>query len=290
MYVAMDEEFSYRFRSVDACNMCTAPTKGAAVLGRRLSAHQGVRPTRAVGIATTVQRCGACGLVFSNPMPVPLEIAQHYGTPPDEYWREQYFDVDPEGYFVSQIERFRLLWGRSGHPRALDIGAGIGKAMLSMDRAGFDAYGLEPSEPFHERAVSKAGIDPDRLQLASVETAAYPTHSFDFVSFGAVLEHLYDPAASIEKAFTWLAPGGLVHIEVPSSRWLTSRLGNLAYRLQGLDYSANISPMHVPYHLYEFTREAFEAHARRAGYRVAGHRFYVGETFLPGFSTRSARG
>ena len=38
---------------------------------------------------------------------------------------------------------------------ALDIGAGLGKAMLSLENSGFDTFGLEPSIPFHEKAISK---------------------------------------------------------------------------------------------------------------------------------------
>ena len=54
-----------------------------------------------------------------------------------------------------------------------------------------------------------------------------------------MLEHLPDPAGQIERVMTWLAPGGLLHLEVPSSDWLTSRLVNFAYRVQGLDYVTN---------------------------------------------------
>ena len=45
----------------------------------------------------------------------------------------------------------------------------------------------------------------------------------------------------------------------------------------------NLSPMHPPYHLYEFTTRAFEAFAARAGAQVAFVRRMTGrDTFLPG--------
>jgi len=62
---------------------------------------------------------------------------------------------------------------------------------------------------------------------------------------------------------------------------LVARLLNLAYRVRGLDYVTNLSPMHPPYHLYEFTLESFVQHGRRTSYSVVDHRFYVCETFLP---------
>jgi 2-polyprenyl-3-methyl-5-hydroxy-6-metoxy-1,4-benzoquinol methylase len=43
----------------------------------------------------------------------------------------------------------------------------------------------------------------------------FPEAHFDFITFGAVLEHLYDPSMSIHKAMSWLKPSGIMHIEVP---------------------------------------------------------------------------
>ena len=68
-----------------------------------------------------------------------------------------------------------------------------------------------------------------------------------------MLEHLQDPAAALTRALGWLAPSGLIHVEVPSAKWLLGRLLNLATRGLGMDYVTNLSPMHPPYHLYEFT-------------------------------------
>ena len=62
--------------------------------------------------------------------------------------------------------------------------------------------------PFYERAISKMNIDPGKLKLGMIEDVDYPENHFDFITFGAVLEHLYHPAASIEKAMKWLKPGG----------------------------------------------------------------------------------
>jgi SAM-dependent methyltransferase len=274
----------YTFHDVDQCNMCAAPVDEAKVLGRRLSSSQGVRPTRRTGISTTVMRCRRCGLVFANPLPVPGDIAQHYDTPPAEYWQPRYFEPEPD-YYGPIIETFRRLWSSDGShpPRALDVGAGIGKAMRALDAAGFDAHGIEPSAAFRQAAIDHGAISPDRLQLGAIETVDYQPGSFEFVTFGAVLEHVADPAGAIDCAMRWLTRGGLIHAEVPSARWLTARLVNVAYRLQGLDYVTNLSPMHPPYHLYEFTERSFEAHAARSGYSIAFTRLMTGrESYLPG--------
>lgn len=260
--------------------MCSAPTENAKVLGRRMNQSQGMRPNNRVGISTTIVQCRSCSLIFANPLPIPATMSQHYGTPPEEYWDKNYFETD-EDYFKSQIDTFFELYKSQDNLKALDIGAGVGKCMIALERRGFTAYGFEPSEPFYLRAIEKMKIETAKLKLSSVEDAEYDDEQFDFITFGAVLEHLYDPSAAILKSSKWLKPNGLLHIEVPSSKWLTNKIFNLIYRVQGLDYAANISPMHNPFHLYEFGLESFRMHARKNAYEIASHRFIVCETLLP---------
>jgi 2-polyprenyl-3-methyl-5-hydroxy-6-metoxy-1,4-benzoquinol methylase len=157
----------------------------------------------------------------------------------------------------------------------------LGKCVKALERAGFETYGIEPSEPFRQRALSMMGISPEQLQLARLEDAKFPGNSFDFITFGAVLEHLYDPSTSIAQALQWAKPGGLVHIEVPSSKWLTNRISNFVYAIQGLDYVSNISPMHNPFHLYEFGLKSFQANSAAGNYQIAHHEYLACRTYLP---------
>lgn len=272
----------YTFVEIARCNMCHAPVSTAKVLGKRLNRSQGVRPTRLTGITTTVMKCRRCSLIFSNPMPVPRALSQHYGVPPEEYWTQSYFDLTPD-YFTSQIQRYYELSGKQSGAglSALDIGAGVGKCMKALERAGFEAHGIEPSSPFFERALSSMGVPPDRITLVSIEEAVLPADRFDFITFGAVLEHLFDPAGAIERALAWAKPGGFVHIEVPSSRWLTNKIANCVYRVQGLDYVSNISPMHNPFHLYEFGLDSFRHKGRLLGCEIAHYEYMVCNTYLP---------
>ena len=258
----------YTFHNVDACNMCGGEGR---IWGRRLNTPQGLRPRKRIGISTTVMRCRECGLIYSNPLPVPENISDHYGVPPEDYWRDEYFEV-ADDHFAGELARIKQLV-----PEArtfLDIGAGIGKTMRSID---LEAYGMEPSEPFYERAITRMGISPDRLKLSSFEDADYP-QMFDIISFGVVLEHLYDPSAALEKALTWLNPGGIIFIEVPSSEYLISRLMNLYFWLARTDLVVNISPMHNPFHLYEFTERSFILNGERLGYEIVRVDRYPGTT------------
>jgi len=270
----------YSFGLVDSCNMCGAEESNFKILGKRLNQSQGFRPKRKIGISTTIAKCKNCGLIFSNPQPIPNDINNHYGTPPEDYWKDEYFVLD-DNYFSPQIQRLKDLIDFKPGLKTLDIGAGLGKCMIALEKKGCEAYGFEPSEPFYQRAIQKMKISPDRLTLGSIEDANYPENYFDFITFGAVLEHLYDPSRSILKALQWLRPDGMIHVEVPSSDWLVNKLINFYYKLTGSDYVGNISPMHVPFHLYEFSSRSFHEHAKKHNYEIADYGYYVCETYMP---------
>lgn len=272
----------YKFKEIKECNMCGSPTTSHKILGKRLNKSQGLSPKAKTGITTTVVKCSNCGLIYSNPQPIPFDIQDHYGVPPEEYWKESYFEVH-EGFFQGEISRLKELMNIKPGMKSLDIGAGLGKQMKALEKEGFDPYGLEPSIPFFERAISKMGISEEKLKLGMIEELDYPENEFDFISFGVVLEHLYDPSSSLKKAMRWLKPNGIIHIEVPSSDWLVNKLINLIYKIKGTDYVGNLSPMHEPFHLYEFSLDSFRCNSKRNDFEIAFHEYYVCQTYLPKF-------
>jgi 2-polyprenyl-3-methyl-5-hydroxy-6-metoxy-1,4-benzoquinol methylase len=251
------------------------------ILGKRLNQSQGSNPRNKIGVTTTIVRCKQCGLNYANPQPIPASIADHYGIPPESYWSKQYFEIK-EADYKRELDLFKSLRRTDGF-KVLDIGAGVGKAMVAMQRAGLDPYGLEPSEPFYKKAIERMGISAARLQLESVEAAAYPAETFDWINFGAVFEHVYNPDEVLARALHWLRPNGLIYIEVPNSNWLMATFARYYYRLRGTDYVINLSPMHTPFHLHEFTHKCFEAHDKVHGYDVALHKYHPCETYMPKF-------
>ena len=260
----------YAFKPVAACDMCGSTD--FQMLGMRLSASQGLRPRRAEGISVPVKRCCNCALVFADPQPVPDNISDHYGLPPEDYWDAAAFSWSPD-YFAAEIETAKRLIDFVPRMAALDIGVGLGKATKSLAAAGFDVWGIEPSPSFRDQALQKMGLDAERVQLATVEAADFPEAQFDFITFGAVLEHLYSPSLALKRALRWLKPGGVIQAEVPSSKWLVARIINAWFRISGTNYVTHLSPMHPPYHLYEFGLRSFELNGGRLGYSIAHHQF-----------------
>ncbi len=260
--------------------MCGSGISYHRLLGKRLDQPQGKRPRNKKGTTTKIFRCMNCGLIFSNPMPVPVDLAALYDVPPETYWKEEYFRFDPN-YFSLETRRLRTLIPSFTGKKALDIGAGIGKCMIVLEKEGFEAHGIEPSRSFYDKAISAMGIPAKRLRNENLETVEYEEKFFDFITFGAVLEHLQDPSASILRAMKWLKPGGIIHIEVPSSRWFVHKLANLYYSIFSQGFVANLSPMHPPYHLYEFSFDSFRKHAKQNGYAITFHEYFVCETYAP---------
>lgn len=269
----MTEPITYRFDAVAQCDMCGAERWQFRNLGLRLNRSQGFNPRAAIGIAVSVRQCRRCGLIFADPQPIPSSFSDHYDEP-DEYWNADYFEDEP-GYFEAEIATAKRLLHFHPGMRALDVGAGIGKAMHALTAAGFEVWGFEPSPAFRKLAVERSGIPEERIGLCTIENATYGTEEFDLISFGAVLEHLRSPSHALRRAMEWLKPGGIVQLEVPSARWLIARLVNLYYRLLGTSFVTNISPMHRPFHLFEFTPACFELNGQHTGYEVVEQRTMV---------------
>jgi 2-polyprenyl-3-methyl-5-hydroxy-6-metoxy-1,4-benzoquinol methylase len=273
------KRMQYYFDEVTHCEMCGDDTKFHKILGQRLNTSQGKWPKRKAGITVSVKKCTKCQLVYSSPQPIPFNIQDHYGIPPEEYWRPEYFNFSPD-YFSGEIKIAKEKLNFQTGMKALDIGAGIGKCMIALEKAGFDVSGFEPSAPFHERAISKMGVDPARIKLGMIENVDYDENTFDFITFGAVFEHLYHPSESLQKALKWLKPNGLVHIEVPSSKYLAAKLINIFYRVMGTNYVSNISPMHDPFHLYEFSEKSFQELGKKLNFKIDFVQYHVCDVLL----------
>jgi 2-polyprenyl-3-methyl-5-hydroxy-6-metoxy-1,4-benzoquinol methylase len=256
--------------------MCGDESARHKILGLRLNSHQGLHPRRKSGIAVSVVKCSNCHLYYNNPRPIPHDFQDHYGISPGQYWKEDYFKIDPN-YFSVQIARAKELIRFQPGMKALDVGAGIGKCMIALKNAGFNAHGFEPSRTFYDAAIDMMGISRDNFRRGMIEDMSYEPGTFDFITFGAVLEHMYNPSEAIAKAMSWLKPGGVLHLEVPSSRHLVSRMINAYYRVIGTSYVTNTSPMHSPYHLYEFALKSFQENQKVNNYTIVFHKYYVCE-------------
>jgi SAM-dependent methyltransferase len=179
--------------------------------------------------------------------------------------------VEWRGFRRRVIERFVPAADLGGYLRAgarlLDVGAGSGHAVHAFQRAGLDAWGVEPSQAAVEAAAA-AGI-PNVLQ--GVLPSLDPNHrDWDVIRFWHTLEHSDSPLDELVEARSRLAPGGRVVVGVPN-------FGGAGRRLFGSRWDG----LEVPRHFTHFTGRSLRAVMDRAGLRVVSVRSVAVMGVLP---------
>lgn len=217
-----------------------------------------------LGAESQVFQCRGCSLIFTDPMPIPLDPSEIYGDAAD------YFEFhDSSAKLASARELVSQIIARSDRPspRILDIGSGQGEVLRAAMDAGLDAVGLELSEPFIERARAVYGVE---VEHATVEEYALrnPDAEFDAVVAYAVLEHVYDPDAFVSAVSSLLRKGGLLRIDVPREPNIVSSTATLLARLRFQKTTYHLAPTWEPFHLYGFSPKALKALLSKHGLRI----------------------
>jgi len=194
--------------------------------------------------------CRDCGLARSRP-PMDLEEIE-----------DLYRDVEDPEYFASEVERraaFRAALvriERLGFARPpgklLEIGSSVGLFLEEARRAGWDAFGVEPSRWAAESARAR-GLS---VFNGTLEEFAPEGGPFDAVVSWDVWEHLEDPVAALRRAYELLRPGGLFV-------FTTVNLGGLGRKLFRGRW-----PWFMRMHLHYFTRESVTRMVRGSGFEV----------------------
>jgi len=233
----------------------------------------------------TVARCLRCGFLYQRPRVRDESLADCY---PDHYPRhlepspriafkgsparvravrralatslgyEAFRDpqTGPLTPLRARLARRRLEWDCPpwrGRGRYLDVGCGSGGTLGAAKALGWRVAGIE----MDEAAAARARRFTETLHVGDALTAPFAPASFDVVSAFHVLEHVPDPVALVRRMLGWLAPGGLVIIEVPNA-------GGLGAWLFGRAWSG----LELPRHLSHFTPDSLTRAVEQASGRV----------------------
>jgi SAM-dependent methyltransferase len=233
----------------------------------------------------TVARCRRCGFLYQRPRVRDEHLAACY---PDHYPRHQ--EPSPRTPFKGSPGRIRAArWALAsrlgyarlgdapaglltrargallirrirwdcppwrGQGRYLDVGCGSGGALGVAQALGWQVAGIEVDAA----AAGRARRFSPRIHVGDLLEAPFAAGEFDCVTAFHVLEHVPDPLAGLRRMLDWLAPGGLLIVEVPNA-------GGLGARLFGRAWSG----LELPRHLSHFTPETLERAVAQAGGRV----------------------
>jgi SAM-dependent methyltransferase len=269
--------------------MAALPTVDApcAVCGGAEAEPVWATPDRAFDVPGlyTVVRCLGCGFLYQRPRVRDEHLAACY---PDHYPRHQ--EPSPRVPFkgsaarrraarhalasglgyrafrdarVSALTRLRarallrrLRWSCPpwrGGGRYLDVGCGSGAALGVARELGWQVSGIE----IDDAAAAMARRFSDEVYIGDILSAPFAAGRFDVVTAFHVLEHVPDPLAVARRMLDWLAPGGLLIVEVPNA-------GGLGASLFGRAWSG----LELPRHLSHFTPATLEVVIGKAGGRV----------------------
>jgi SAM-dependent methyltransferase len=163
---------------------------------------------------------------------------------------------------ISERDRMRCLRGLPPGSTVVEVGAGDGRFVARMRRAGLDARGFEPSATF----AARARADGAPVERGSVETIDVARGSADAVVAWHVLEHLGDPSASVARMAAWLRPEGRLVLACPNLDGWAAALGGDRWFNQD-----------VPRHRTHFTARGLRSLVERAGLEVVTVRHWVVE-------------
>lgn len=171
-------------------------------------------------------RCEDCRMIYTNPVRAPLATGSHYELAGGEYLSPEKVESDyADVRFSRELRIFRNFCPRGA---VLDVGCSSGAFLYQLKQrfpTDYTILGTDISTaPLqHAAAMGVPVVKGDFL------TQDFP-QQFQAVTFWAVIEHLFEPSAFLNKASAILKPGGLCFILVPNMRSLAVRLLGAKYR------------------------------------------------------------
>lgn len=137
---------------------------------------------------------------------------------PIDHYTEAHWPEELQTRQVTAIDMLApTLVGSEG--RVLDIGCGNGQFLAELDSiAGLSARNWDLHGVDYSPAVlAEASQTPYTFQQCNLEEGIpYPDDSFDVVSAGEVIEHIYDPDRLLRETRRVLRPGGHVVLTTPN--------------------------------------------------------------------------
>ncbi len=228
-----------------------------------------------------VWRCAKCSGGFTQNVPDATTIGPYY-------FAESYVShTDSDKGFINSIyhkvRRFSLITKKKlvntlAHKTSgtlLDIGAGTGAFVHTMQSGGWQVTGLEPDATAANQAFLKYNI-----QLAPADTIyTLGNQGFDVITMWHVLEHVHDLHGYFKRFGELLQPSGVLVIAVPN---YTSTDANI--------YGHHWAALDTPRHLYHFSPASIELLANAQGFKLVAKKAMWFDAFYVAMLTEQHKG
>lgn len=205
-----------------------------------------------------LDRCLSCGQIMQNPLPTPEQLSKGYSAqyaPYQPAWKQS-------GWPLWKVLRELTTWRRMRRLRRygkgrmlLEVGCGAGDFLCAAKRDGWEVRAVEYSPALAETLRTELGFD---VRAGDLAPGLWQEGSFDAIILWSVLEHLRDPLEALRTASSYLKPGGVMFIQIPT-------LYGVAQGMQFRDYWALLD---LPRHLSFFGRECLSTLCDQAGMKL----------------------
>ena len=205
-----------------------------------------------MGEKTTIVRCLKCSHQYPNPMPFPVVSLGDLYAEPEEYFQRHDLEQKKKNGLELMAEFERRL-GKKGS--FLDVGSGRGELMWAAKESGWEFQGVDTSKPFIDFGRTHLGVEGF---IGTLADAKFDDESFDAVTLGGIIEHLYSPAEVLREVHRLLRPGGWFFFDAPNEDGLYMVAGNAYMRVQGKKSVVVLAPTFAPFHVQGFNPKSLK--------------------------------
>ena len=213
-------------RPVPACILCGTAGK--------IREAQVFDPDGAIPDPWSYRQCGNgdCGLVWLDPAPLETELWKAYTSYHTHTKTRQnklskallsllnrlvrllFFPIWLVNGLLRETRQMRLLMlGNDPAGKLLDVGCGGGRYLHRMQRRGWNVEGIDFDAQATQRVTERYGI---KTYTGDLLAAGLPEASFDAITMSHTIEHLVDPAATLNECLRLLKPGGKLIVVTPN--------------------------------------------------------------------------
>jgi 2-polyprenyl-3-methyl-5-hydroxy-6-metoxy-1,4-benzoquinol methylase len=206
----------------------------------------------------TIQQCGHCDFLITNPRPDEDSIGAYYQSQDYISHHDEAKDLMSKIYNVvrnrtiqQKVALVHSLQPKKG--KLLDVGCGTGSFAAAAKSNGWQVSGTEPDPNAREIASSRIGENVSE----SIFSLAANGEKFDLISMWHVLEHVHQLNETVKWLSDHLKTNGSLVVAVPNPD-----------SADAMTYRRHWAAFDVPRHLYHFTKPTMSRLMEKHGFSV----------------------